>query len=271
MADKANRKVPGDEFPETQTEVLAHAAAGDWSRFFAEYLRPCWREVVLACRQRNLPLGEAEDVYQELIVRLLRDGTFNAHARQLLRQRNEDSQFRANLPGRFLKHRELPLPSARFRTYLKQAIQNIVGETVRKNRRRPENLSAAQWSSIEPWVEQSVSWSLDRRWLTHCLVTAAVRLREQSLGAPTRGRRRLFKALYLSAVCEWSSQQIADQFGVDRTTVAHLLRTAQTEFMMLLQQVTGVYETEELHGLLSGSADQLQSALSKAYKAKRNR
>jgi DNA-directed RNA polymerase specialized sigma24 family protein len=271
MPNKAKRSATKDDFPETQTEVLAQAAAGEWTAFFAQYLRPCWREVVLACRQRNLPLEEAEDVYQELIVRLLRDGTFNAHARQLLTQGNEDSRFRANLPGRFLKYRELPLPSARFRTYLKQAIRKIVLETIRKSGRRPHCLSAAQWSSVEPWVEQSVSSSLDRRWLAHCLVTAAMRLREQSLAARTRARRRLFEALYLSAVCDWSSQQIAARFEVDRTTAVHLLRAARTRFMLLLQQVTGIYEPQELRAMLTDNIDQIRSALSKAYKARRTR
>lgn len=269
MARKSQSPSEGDDFPETRTEVLANAAAGDWTEFFDAYLKPCWREVVIACRQRSLPLGEAEDVYQELIVRLLRDGAFNHHAKQLLRERNEDPQFRANLPGRFLKYRELPLPSARFRTYLKQAIQKIVFETVRKAHRHTQRLTSAEWAAVEPWVEESIAFSLDHRWTAHCLVEAAMRLREQSLAAQTRARRRLFETLYLSIVCDWSSEQIAARFELDRTTVVHLLRMARTQFMLLLQEISGVHDSEDLRAMLTGNVDQLKSALTKAHKAKR--
>ncbi len=115
---------PSDGFSETQTQVLAKAAAGNWGPFFDQYLRPCWREVVIACRSRQIPLPDADDLYQELMLRLLRDAGFTRRIRRVLSQENQDPDFRGNLPARYLKHRELSLRSAQFRTYLSGITRN---------------------------------------------------------------------------------------------------------------------------------------------------
>src|SRR5437763_15698012 len=107
MAVNQRRAPPGDgnapsvPFPETQTAVLLRAAGGDWEPFFAQYLAPCWREIVLACRGR-VPADEAPDLLQELALRLLRDG----RARPLPGGDAPDGPPRGNIPRRFLARRD---------------------------------------------------------------------------------------------------------------------------------------------------------------------
>ena len=63
-------------FPETQASVLLEAASGEWGRFLNEYLRPCWCQIIASCRARRLPLTDADDLFQELVLRLIKEGSF---------------------------------------------------------------------------------------------------------------------------------------------------------------------------------------------------
>ena len=269
MAEKS-RKPPGaeakDEFPETQVDVLRKAAAGDWAPFLEEYLRPCWREVVLTCRQHNLPLSESDDLYQELMLRLLRSSGLNREVRRLMVRENQDPSFRGNLPGRYLylRHLELPVPSARFRTYLKRTIRNLVLDAVRKAYRRPQRQMVRELAAAEPWIEESITHSLDRRWVANCLLKAAFLLRTESRAARSRGKRRLFETLYLASVEHWPSERIARKFGLHRTTVSDLLSRARSRLAVLLRQTTGVTDSAELRELLAGNIDELRNALAQA-------
>jgi len=236
-------------FPETQTEVLAQAAAGHWDRFFGEYLTPCWGEVVLACRAHGLQLDQAQDLFQELTLRLMRDGQF----KQTLAEEGH-----GNLPGRYLQYRAAGLPSARFRTYLKRVIQHLILEHLRQRRREPQAPGGdAEW---EPWVESSVASSVDRQWVACCLVRAAARLQVESQTARTRGQRRLFAVLHRATVDGWPPARIADELGLERSTVADLLTRARQRFVQLLQQVTGISSRDELKSHVAAVPDELVRA-----------
>jgi DNA-directed RNA polymerase specialized sigma24 family protein len=259
----------GDAFPETKTEVLAQAAAGNWSPFLREYLRPCWREVVIACRSRNIPLPDADDLYQELMVQLIRDGRFGQRIRDVLAEQHQDPDFRGNLPGRYLKSQELSLRSARFRTYLKNVIKHLVLGAVRSWRRRPKPLADEDWKSLEPWIEQSISQSLDRQWVIECLWEAAGQLRLECARARTRGRQRLFEILYLSVVRGKSPGEIAAVYEIDRTTASTLLSEAKGRLVLLLQQTTRITNLEDLKGLLANFTEELKTAISRVHQSKR--
>ena len=84
--------VPDDlaEFPETDSDILRQAAAGIWEPFFDGYLAPCWQETVTACRARRIPLSDADDLFQELMVRLLRDGRFQRSVRSAWKNDHPD-------------------------------------------------------------------------------------------------------------------------------------------------------------------------------------
>lgn len=252
-------------FPETQTEVLSTAARGDWEPFFQEYLRPCWQEVVIACRSHHLPIEGADDLFQELILRLIRDARFGPRTRQTLAGADQDPGFRASLPGRYLKYRELPVQSARFRTLLKNVIHNLVREAVRNAHRQPVQLDGGQWAAWEPSVEQSITRSLDRRWMIDCLAEAAGRLLDQSKAARTRGRQRLFDILFLSTVEGQSPGHIAVKYDVDRSTISGLLREARARFVALLGEITGLTDPGELRDLLAGAGSELRDALTLAH------
>ncbi len=258
----------GDTFPETQTKILADAAAGDWGPFLDHYLRPLWREVILACRAHSLPLTDADDLYQELMLRLMRDGRFRREVRSLFGQGGAAEGFRGNLVSRFLKYRELPLLSARFRTFLKGVVRNLVYEAVRKARRRPRQLTDSRWEVLEPSLEESWASSLDRTWVSDCLATAAWRLRMECQSARTRGQKRLFDLLYLSTVKDQSPGKIAADYGVDRTTVAALLAAARKRFAILLGQLTGIDSAAELKKLLEGRTKDLTEALAVAHSSR---
>lgn len=237
-------------FPETRSALLAEAAAGEWERFFAEYLLPCWREVLLSCRARNVPVDEADDLLQELFLRLMQEGT----------SRGEAAGARGNLPGRFLDTRARGLATARFRTVLKKVIRNLLLEHLRLKRRDARPGPAVP----EPWVEDSVSLSVDRHWLAHCLSRAACRLREQSAQARTRGEQRLYRVLYLTAVEAREQAAIAREMGVDRTTVAGLLGRVRRRFVRILGEVTGVDDAEELRGRVAAAPELFVAALAAA-------
>lgn len=253
--------VGDDPFPDTRTEILEEAAAGNWRPFLEEYLRPCWREVVIACHTRRLPIPDAEDLYQELMVRIIREAPFGRGVQHILAEQQLDPHVRANLPGRYLMYRKLPLESARFRTYLKRTIQNVLLETMRKQKRRPEQLDSDDWKVLEPWIEQSISASLDRRWMSTCLTEAALRLRSESVSARTRGRRRLFDVLYLSTVEGLPAEKIAGHYGIHRTTIADLLTRARDRLVELMHEVTGIAEPSELKELMAANVSELKEAL----------
>lgn len=227
------------------------------------YLEPCWREVVIACRSRQIPLPDADDLFQELMLRLLRDAGFNRRVRSVLARQKQDPDFHGNMAGRYLRYRELPLRSARFRTYLKRVILNLVREAARKAQRRPKQLGDQAWKAIEPWMEQSVTRSLDRQWATDCLAEAAWQLWATSYAARTRGRRRLFDILYLSTVRGQRPDTIARTHGVTRTTISGLLTEARGRFVFLLARITGITDREELKDLLADGMDELRGALAR--------
>ncbi|MCI0460529.1 MAG: sigma-70 family RNA polymerase sigma factor [Gemmataceae bacterium] len=235
-------------FPDTRSEVLAEAACGNWTRFLRDYLAPCWREIVLVCRSRGLPVDEAPDLLQELAVRLLRESPFK-----------DEPAPRANLPGRFLRNRQRGLPSARFRTYLKKVIHNLVLEQLRQKQRQPRVTPAD--GLPEPWVEDSISQSVDRSWVASCLVEAARQLQQESQTARTRGQRRLFVILSLSTVQGWSGTRIATKLGLDRSTVADLLAQARQRFVQILGQISGIQSQDELLGHVAADPEALIQAL----------
>jgi DNA-directed RNA polymerase specialized sigma24 family protein len=254
----------GRLFPETNTRILAEAAAGKWGPFLDAYLRPCWREVVIACRRRRLALDDAEDLYQDLMLRLLQDAGFHRSARRALAEAAKQDSFRGNMPGRYLQYRSSPLRSARFRTYLKRTIQNLVFEMVRRSCRRPKQLQGVEGDSLEPWIEQSVSSGLDRQWLKEAFFQAAVQFRTECEKARSRGKQRLFDILCLADVEGRSPGNIGQKFGVDRTTISGLLREARTRLVELVQKHTGVTESVELKKLLTTNFEELKNVLSRA-------
>jgi DNA-directed RNA polymerase specialized sigma24 family protein len=245
--------------PETQTNVLARAAAGDWTEFLGQYLQPCWREVVLACRAKNIPLDDAEDLFQELLLRLVR---VSGGSR---RTGDVGNVPQANLPGRYLASRNQPLGSARFRTYLKATIRNLIREAARKSRRSPANVSPTDWQLHEPYVVDTVTQWIERQWLHDAAHEAARRFRAECRAARTRGKRRLFELLYLVRVRECSPDALAKAFGLDASTVSALLRQAQGRFGQWLQQTTGIQDDAELLRLLSGQSQLLRDSLAQAH------
>jgi DNA-directed RNA polymerase specialized sigma24 family protein len=252
-------------FPETKTEILAQAAAGEWRPFLDAYLRPCWQEVVLACRHRRLAIDDAEDLYQDLMLRLLQDTGFHRSVQIALAEVAEAGGFRGNMPGRYLQYRSSPLRSARFRTYLKHTIQNLVFEMLRRSCRRPKQLQGVQENALEPWIEQSVSSGLDRPWLKDVFYQAAVQFRTECEKARSRGKRRLFEILYLADGEDCSSSEIGHRLALDRTTVSGLLRDARTRLVAIVQEHTGVTESAELKKLLTTNFKEFKIALSRAW------
>lgn len=255
---------PADRFPETLSDLLREAAGGDWDRFFREYLKPCWREIVLACRRRRLPLDDADDLFQELAVRLMREGRSRAGPAPSDPAAGPDAGQCGNPVKRFLGHREAGQPGAKFRTFLKKVVQNLILEHLRQKRARPLALDGSDGPRLEPWVEDSISLSVDRRWVACCLEQAARQLRAESEAARTRGQRRLFPVLYLSTVKRWKAERMAHEFGLDRSTVADLLSRARQRFVQILGQITGITDPEELKGHVEGESDALIRALSAA-------
>jgi len=255
----------GEEFPETRTEILAEAKDGNWTQFLALYLKPCWREVMLACRARHLPVLEPEELYQELMVRLFREAPFAPAIREELASQGHDPGFRANLPGRYLEYRKTFQRSARFRTYLKRAIGNLVVEFLRRKQRDPRPVGEETFEGIEPWIEESISVSLDRRWAVDCLEEAARQLRVESDRARTRAERRLFGILCLATVEGMSPEQIADHYQLNRSTISPLLKKARARFVELLQEATGC-DLPELRGLLGRHVEDLKRTLSRVRK-----
>jgi RNA polymerase sigma factor (sigma-70 family) len=257
----------GESFPETRSSILAAAAAGKWEPFFDAYLRPCWREVVLACRAHRIPLPDTDDLYQELMVRLLRDAGFSRRVRGMLASLEQDPDFLGNLPERYLKFRGLPLNSARFRTYLKDVIKNLVFESLRKARHQPRQLSESEQDSLKPRIEDSISLSVDRCFLSGAFQCAATRFRRECAAATTRARRRLFEILYMVEVEGRSISAVARKYGLDRSTISSLLKDSRARLAFLLRECTGVDDPAELKALVARNMEELTAALSEAYSA----
>jgi DNA-directed RNA polymerase specialized sigma24 family protein len=227
--------------------------------------------VLIACRSRGIQLPDAEDLYQELILRLLRDSRFSRPFRDLLARENQDPDLRANPVSRYLKARDLPMRSGRFRAFLKGVIRNLLLEGMRKGRRQPRCLTDHDLEDVQPWMEQSISRLLDRQWLARCLTEAAWQLRRESESAPTRAQRRLFEILYLSTAESRSQDEIAERYGVHRTVVSRLLGEARRRFVSFLQGIAGISDQGELRVLLADSAEELKSAIARVRAYPSNR
>ncbi len=257
----------GDEFPETETVVLREAAAGRWDTFLQVYLRPCWREVVSRCAEHGIALPDAEDLFQELMLRLVRTSGFCSKVDEELARLGEPPNFRANLPGRYLKYREmadaagLPLRSARFRVYLKGVVQNLVLELLRQRRRVPKSVDETLVGPDEPWIEGSVSSGMDRAWRAQCFQAALVALRAECAQARTKANRRLYNLLYHHVAEGQTASAIASRLRLDRTTVSSLLKRARNRFADLVTIAAGTTDPDELRTLLVGYGDDLAIAL----------
>lgn len=253
----------GDSFPETQTTILAEAAAGKWDRFFDYYLRPSWNEVVHCCRQRGIPLTDADDLFQELTLRLVREG--KSRTIRLADHQGEAAvELRGNLPERYLSYRRLYRRTVRFRTYLKSVVKNIVLERARELRRSPRLIPEIELQAVDSWIGDVVSLSVDRPWLQGCFAEAVWRLKHESETARTRGKRRLFSVLYGSLVERKSSAQLGAALGIDRTTVSQLLADGRARLIELLQESTGLKDVVELKQQVILAPDLLADALRSA-------
>ena len=237
-------------FPETRTSLLEQAAAGEWGPFLAAYLAPCWREIVIRCRTQHIPLMDADDLFQELIVRVIPAGELRSLPLQAAAEDARGPAFRGNIPGLYLLYRRVALSSARFHTVLKSVIQNVILESLRTKAKLPEPLTGDVVDPA-PRVEESVSDSVERHWMGECLDAAASRLLEESRAAKTKGARRLFDVLCRSLVQRDAPGVIASDYGVDRTTVAGLLTRARGRFIALLGEISGVTDVQQLKSIVS--------------------
>lgn len=242
----------GAAFPETQTSVLAQAAGGDWEPFFREYLAPCWREIAIACRGR-IPVGDIPDLFQELTLRLLKMGES--------RPQGEAAPIRGNIPHRYLARKRLGVPSAKFRTYLKQVIGNLIREQSRANRRQAKSQAPA---ALEPAVEDSIAKAVDRHWVAACLVDAAQRFLGECAAARTKARQRQFDLLYEATVRGATPADLARTFGLHRTTVTAELGEARERFVAWLAKLSGIADRDELKRLVAADPEQLFDALKRA-------
>lgn len=242
----------GAAFPETQTSVLAQAAGGDWDPFFREYLAPCWREIALACRGR-IPVADIPDLFQELTLRLLKMGES--------RPEGEAAPIRGNIPQRYLARKQLGVPSAKFRTYLKQVIGNLIREQSRANRRQAKSQAPAE---LEPAIEDSIAKSVDRHWVAACLFDAAQRFHAECAAARTKARQRQFELLYEATVNGATPAEIAKKLGLHRTTVTAELGEARERFVAWLAKLSGITDRDELKRLVAADPEQLFDALKRA-------
>ena len=248
-------------FPETQTAILVRAASGDWEPFFQQYLAPCWREVALACRGR-LPMGDVPDLLQELTVRLLREG----RSRPVLGSPAEPP--RGNIPQRYLARKQLGMASARFRTYLKRVIGNLIEEHARKAKRQIQAQPLP--GAVEPATEDSVSSVVDLHWVAACLTDAAQQFRAECESARTRGHQRHFELLYLATAKGLSPPAIAERLGLHRSTVSVDLAAARERFVALLGELSGIADREELKGHVASDPARLFAALEEAHRVLKN-
>lgn len=245
-------------WPETKTEVLQRASAGDWSAFLRHYLQPCCREISSRLRYRGRAPLDAEDLFQELIVRLMRPSSFSAKLQEIFAKHGLSRVGPSTLPQRYLQFRELPLQSMRFRQFLKGTIRNVTREALR--RRDLHHASGVEIEAVEPWIEESISTSLDRRWMIDCLSEAAEQLRRESNAARTAGPRSYFRVLYLAFVHGKSTQEIADSMGRHRAVAGRRWREARTRYIELLHEYSGIEDETELREMLRGVPGALREA-----------
>jgi DNA-directed RNA polymerase specialized sigma24 family protein len=261
----SSSKGGADALPLTDTAVLAAAADGHWKPFFRAYLQPCWREVVIASRRHGIRLADPDDLYQELMLRVIRDAGFGHRVKQALAANDEDPEARGNLLGRYLKYRELPLPTARFRTYLKTVIRNLIRKVVRTERRQPRKLDTHHRIVLEPWIEESLTCYLDRQWIIDCLTEVVWQVHRESTSAHTRGKARWFGVLYRSTVKGESPRVTALEYQVDRSTISASLTEARGRFVDCLREVAGITNLDELGDLLADMVDELKTALIRVH------
>jgi hypothetical protein len=248
---------------------LEQAAAGVWEPFFRVYLAPCWREVVIACRQDGWPTSDARDKFQELVLRLLREGGFRGDrtaARPLGAKESGSPKtaFRGNVPAKYLASLlGRPEGTARFRTYLKSVIDHVV-RSGRRRRRKEQPLPDSVELVPALWVEPSVGADWGRQWLTDCLNEAAHRMKSQCAVERTKGRMRWFELMYRSWVLRQKSEHMARELGVERTTISEQLVQAKRQFRAILTSLTDLEEAE-LRPLESEVPGALRSALERAW------
>jgi DNA-directed RNA polymerase specialized sigma24 family protein len=250
-------------FPETQQTLLAAAADGRWNEFLDAYLRPCWKNLAAACRAKGLDLHDADDLFQELILRLMRPGRFGA---ETLRKAQETglSQFRGNLPARYLRLRDLPLQSAKFRTYVKAVTANLLAEELRARRRRARHATPQELDVVK-WLDQSVAQSFDRSRLWEVIRSAVDQLYSESVSARTRGRSRYFAYLYHSTTEGCGPGAIAVRYGLDRATASKGLESAKRRFIEIVQSLCG--DDAEQAARLIVAEPQETAAIFRVYRA----
>jgi DNA-directed RNA polymerase specialized sigma24 family protein len=239
-------------FPLTQSHVLRAAAADQWEQFLAQYFRPCWREVQLACRKKGILLPDQEDIFQELLLRFVRPGQIKGAAiKKALK-----NVAPANLPGRYLQGQQRGLPQARFRTYLQNAIIHLVREHLRASARR----GRGQLDELLPCIEQSVTRSLEKEGTARVLAAAAASLRAESQSATTKAHRRQYAVLHATIVCRESAHEIAARMQLARSTVAGILAAARTRWLAILAKQLGPAGLAELREVLKRDPTPLTSA-----------
>ncbi|MFO0803081.1 MAG: hypothetical protein U0791_08180 [Gemmataceae bacterium] len=224
------------------------------SRFFASTWPRVGREIAIACRGR-IPVGDIPDLFQELTLRLLKAGES--------RPEGEAAPIRGNIPHRYLARKRLGVPSAKFRTYLKQVIGNLIREQSRANRRQAKPQDPV---ALEPAVEDSISKAVDRHWVAACLVDAAQRFHGECATARTKARQRQFELLYEATVRGATPADLARTLGLHRTTVTAELADARERFVAWLAKLPASRTaTKEVVG--RGGSEQLPDALKRGERA----
>lgn len=251
-----------EQFPETDEFVLERAAEGDWQDFLRLYLPGCWREVVINCRCRGIQIADAEDHFQELCARLIRDGNYGPAIRASLESAGSDGSFQGNIPARYIRSRNSPLASSRFRTYLKGVIRHVISEAVRRQSRLREQSAAIGDPDEFATIDESACFSVDREWIVSCLSVAAERLKAESASSSTKGRQRWYEILALSTGLGLSVSEIAAEYGIDASTASESLKQARSRFVMLLEEVSNFHSTADLLGLL----EQVPEALHETFR-----
>jgi DNA-directed RNA polymerase specialized sigma24 family protein len=245
-SSKTPERHPAAGFPSTRMTVLKRAAKNEWQDFFTTYARACWTELVFQCRHRHIPIDEAEDLFQEFALRLLRPGMSAGAAV-------------GNLPGRFLAGLPFQETPAMFRTFLKATIANVLREHLR---RRAQNVPSSLPDDLacDAAIEQSVSRHAEELWLARRLASAVAAFREEAESARTKGKRREFSVLYSDVVGRVATEALAEKLGLARSTIAELLPQARSTFRRHLRSATGIEEADELKSLLQRHPDALVAA-----------
>lgn len=257
MGDDVHRKTPrpSDQpngFPDTKSEILADAAAGNWNEFLSAYLYPCWREVAVHCRMYGFSEIDAEEMLQEIVTRLVtpRHDT------------TSQVEFRGkNIPARFLAQRQSGIITVQFHTWLKAIIKNVVNESVRSRKKH----RSLRFDQIVPEklteLESSLTALLDRHWLKETLCRAARELALESTSARTKGARRLFAVLVRTSVLQEPANEIAKSYSIDRTTVSDLVARSRARFVELACQAAKIDDPSELRTQIERTPEVLLESL----------